>query len=617
MWFSGNDRKSSDHEEGSGMSSKVPPAVHKFLLGDQFNIKLSELGKLNRVASLALSSKEDGVVTKGFSLGIIPLSIILFLGYVAAEFVAYFVGLIPSDFYLALVGIDRSYFDRTMIKCVFLVLLSGWLLAFNNMTSELIRAKARLALTTYTQNIYIKKYTLSRVVLEKKIDNPDQRVTQDIDKLAQSFMTVVSNIIISPVLVVYYSVKTWKITEYVGPVACYVYFLIGVVVTMLLIPMVSSRVFRQERAEGNQHVLIRDKSEEISFYGGEQKVREEAQKSLKNLFRKQISVVYYGFPVSMAANFFSYMGSSLSYAIVAFPVFSGKYDDLSGAELASKISQSSFMAMYLIYTFTTIISVARDLADIVGYAARITSFWDELDILNSSIAPSWIHESVDETVQVVDISISTPSGVELVSNLSFSLKKGDHLIITGPNGYASIPSNDESPKVLFIPQKPYMVYGSLRDQIVYPYGQLVSNSNDDSQAKLVRVIKETGLSHLLKPEFHLGFINEEHMFLIEDFEGVINSGLEITHNSATWDSMLSPGEQQRLAIARILFWEPEFAFLDESTSSISSDAVASLYEKLLELNTTIISVSHNQNLIPYHKFQLELDSGISFKFHGV
>ncbi|OMJ22276.1 ABC transporter D family member 1 [Smittium culicis] len=216
----------------------------------QFNIKFGDVGKLYKVISIALSSKEKGVATEGMSLGIIPISILLFLGFIAGEFVAYFVGLVPSDFYLSLVGVDKKLFDKTMLKSAFLVLLSAVLVAVNNLFSGIVQAKSRLSLSSYTQNIYIKKHTLNKLVLEKKIDNPDQRITQDIDKLSASFMKVISQIFISPVLVVYYSVRTWKITGYIGPVSIYIFFVIGVILSRLLVPMISSKVFYQEKAEG-------------------------------------------------------------------------------------------------------------------------------------------------------------------------------------------------------------------------------------------------------------------------------------------------------------------------------------------------------------------------------
>ncbi|OMJ14523.1 ATP-binding cassette sub-family D member 4 [Smittium culicis] len=366
---------------------------------NQFNIKFGDIGKLYKVISISLSSKEKGVATEGLSLGIIPISILLFLGFIAGEFVAYFVGLVPSDFYLSLVGVDKKLFDKTMLKSAFLVLLSAVLVAVNNLFSGIVQAKSRLSLSSYTQNIYIKKHTLNKLVLEKKIDNPDQRITQDIDKLSASFMRVISQIFISPVLVVYYSVRTWKIT--------------------------------------GRHTFKAPTSNDF----------------IKSVLPRK----------------------------------------------SRRILQSSFISMYLIFTFTTILSTARDFADIVGFAARITSMWDELDKLNNDSEPDWIRRSDNDDIDIVGLSVATPTGAGLISNLNLHINKGENLIITGKNGsgktsllrvlngiwrptsgYVSVPFENGEPEVIFLPQRPYLVYGTLRDQILYPY---ISNGADIDQGK--------------------------------------------------------------------------------------------------------------------------------------
>ncbi|OMJ22275.1 ATP-binding cassette sub-family D member 4 [Smittium culicis] len=139
--------------------------------------------------------------------------------------------------------------------------------------------------------------------------------------------------------------------------------------------------------------------------------------------------------------------------------------------------------------------------------------------------------------------------------------------------------------------------------------------------KLIRILKDVGLAHLLKPEFHNAFVNEEHMILNNDIDSGYYSehetGLDIIHGSGTWETMLSPGEVQRLLLGRVLFWEPKYAILDESTSSLNSEMALEIYEKLSALNTTLISITHNDRLLQFHKLKLNLNSDTSYELTSI
>lgn len=92
-----------------------------------------------------------------------------------------------------------------------------------------------------------------------------------------------------------------------------------------------------------------------------------------------------------------------------------------------------------------------------------------------------------------------------------------------------------------------------------------------------------------------------------------------TNYSQKWNKLLSPGEQQRLVFARAFYWKPRFAILDEATSAMDKEMEDHLYKILIELGTTVISVSHHANVIDLHGIILRLDGqgGYTVEHHKV
>ena len=154
------------------------------------------------------------------------------------------------------------------------------------------------------------------------------------------------------------------------------------------------------------------------------------------------------------------------------------------------------------------------------------------------------------------------------------------------NGQGSI-ARPDTQEMLFLPQKPYMLLGSLRDQLLYP-----KRRRDLTDEDLIRVLAQVNLGDL--PERVGGFDVEKD-----------------------WASTLSLGEQQRLAFARILITQPRYAILDEATSALDVANEKLLYLQLQHLNTTYISVGHRPTLLAYHDLVLELQGNCAWQLWSV
>jgi ATP-binding cassette, subfamily D (ALD), peroxisomal long-chain fatty acid import protein len=202
--------------------------------------------------------------------------------------------------------------------------------------------------------------------------------------------------------------------------------------------------------------------------------------------------------------------------------------------------------------------------------------------------------------------IISPNGDVLVKALSFSLKQGDHLLVVGPNGcgksslfrilgglwpvYGGTVYKPPFSDIFYIPQRPYLSRGSLRQQITYPDGLRTMRAKGVTDNDLLGILKLLSLESLvtLYPE---GWDAE-----------------------AEWRDVLSGGLQQRVAMARLFYHRPRYAILDECTSSVTLETEKVMYDNAKALGITLMTVSHRRSLWKYHSHILQFDGQGHFVF---
>ena len=151
-------------------------------------------------------------------------------------------------------------------------------------------------------------------------------------------------------------------------------------------------------------------------------------------------------------------------------------------------------------------------------------------------------------------------------------------------GLVSRPRTVGTDGIMFLPQRPYLSVGTLRDQVIYPDGEIEMRDRGRRDIELKRVLEEARLGYL------------------PDREGGWDTRKE-------WKDVLSGGEKQRMAIARLLYHEPRYAFIDEGTSAVSSDVEGLLYERCKDKGITLITISTRASLKRYHTFNLNMGMG--------
>ena len=194
-----------------------------------------------------------------------------------------------------------------------------------------------------------------------------------------------------------------------------------------------------------------------------------------------------------------------------------------------------------------------------------------------------------------NVPILSPNGDILIQSMNFSIKPGMHLFITGPNGCGKSslfrilgelwpvfggrvykPAIDQ---IFYIPQRPYLPKGTLRDQIIYPHTIEQMRRKGVNEEDLQTILNEVKLEYLVSRECGWDSQND-------------------------WNDVLSGGEKQRVAMARLIYHKPIYAILDECTSAMSIDIESALYTYMKNEGITLITVSHRETLWKFHDYLL-------------
>jgi len=411
------------------------------------------------------------------------------------EVIVSFVGLIPSGFYQFLGEKNWNGFVRQTLNSVCIILAVAIVKSLKNYVSLVLNLTWRQLLTRAAHRLYYSGINYYRMnVFDKLVDNPDQRITRDINTLCEIYSMVAVKVVVSPFTISYYTYRAYAGTGWVGPTACFLFFIVGTVFNKLLMSPIVEWVVKQEQREGDfryKHMQIRSNAESLAFLRGARLEEMKSNQKLDILLKTKHQLYGKQLLLNLAVNIFSYMGSIISYLALAVAIFSGRYDDVSPSELSSIISQNAFVCMYLISTFSSLVDLSSSVTNLAGVTHRVAELLERLQQLDDQSDDidqpyEFKMNEGDEGCLLNAAAFRAPGcAEELVKDFNIHLRPGQSVLVTGNSSAGKtsllrilrglwsldrgsmVTNYAPGPRaVLFLPQKPYLTDGTLREQVI-------------------------------------------------------------------------------------------------------------------------------------------------------
>lgn len=433
-------------------------------------------------------------------------------------------------------------------------------------------------------------------------DNPDQRISEDVKlfvtmtlSLFLDFLKAVTTLLSFVAILYNLSGKLefdflgthWAIDGYLFWSAL-VYSIAGTWITHVVGKKLVELNYVQQRYEADfrfSMIRMREAAESVAFYNGEEReglvFKERFAKLLKNFWKlvnKQKELIWLGSGYGQIAIIFPF--------VVAMNRYLNKEFSLGGLmQVNSAFSRVQESLSFFVDAYSTI-------AEWQSVVMRLALFGRHMNRVVADAKDYHLEMEAGSVVQAEGLDVALPGGRVLIRDAHFTLNKGTNVLIKGlsgsgkstllraisgiwpyTNGKVIVPPREET---MFIPQKPYLPLGSLREVLTYPG----ASAEDDK----IRLMMERCC---------IAYLGDK------------------LDEVADWSHVLSVGEQQRVAFARALLIAPEWLFLDEATSALDEETEVVMYNNLQNYlpDTTVISVGHRSTLAAYHQVVLRIEKG--------
>ncbi len=502
------------------------------------------------------------------------------------------------EFYNALQNKDLPAFTHLILYFCGIAAVAILVAVYRLYLTQMLTIRWRRWLTEQHFDAWLQHKNFYRLEQRGYTDNPDQRLAEDLNSFTDSTLSLGLGLIRNVVSLVSFSVILWGVSgsiEIFGiEIPGYMFWaaLLYAMVGSWLVHLVARRLIglnnRQQRFEADLRfglVRIRENAESIALYSGEAN----EQQRLMTRFHSVWSNFWQLMRVQKRLTFFS---AGYSQIAIIFPLVVAAPRYFAGKIQLGDLMQINSAFGNVQESMSWFIDAYASLAAWRATCDRILSFRQALaegEALEK--APAIRRQTDAEELMLDDVQLSLADGRRLLEPTSLRITPGEHVLISGAsgsgkstllralsglwpfgNGALSLPDSS-----LFLPQKPYLPIGSLRGALSYP-----DPAECYPQERLEQVLRKCRLEHLVE------------RLDLEDH----------------WERVLSPGELQRLAIARALLVAPRWLFLDEATSALDEVDEAALYQLLVDElpDTSLISIGHRSSLKRFHGRQLRLEN---------
>lgn len=554
-------------------------------------------------------------------------------------------------------------FTRQILKWFAIAIPATFINSTIKYLESRIALNFRTRLVDHSYKLYFNNQSYYRVtVLDGRLENCSQRLTDDIETVANTVSHLYGQItkplfdILLMVIALANLTKSRNSNIITGPIVISIVVGISALILKVVSPRFGQLVAQEAEKKGYLrylHSRLVTNSEEVAFYGGHKVELAHLRSAYRVLVQhmRQMYGVKLWF-VMLEQFLMKYVWSGTGLIVVSLPILlakqgkfvdntneSSKVHSASGTALVASSDNIGERTQY----FTTaknlmitggnaverLMSSYKDIVELAGHTARVANMFTVLEEVSQAIyhktlvikkdnagngfaieyrgnqpipKGKFVYSQNNEII-LKDVPIVTPNCDVVCSSLTLELQPGEHLLITGPNGcgksslfrilaglWPIYGGELHTPKnsMFYIPQRPYMVIGNLRDQIIYPDTHVDMINKQVGEEDLQKIMRMVHLEHI---------VERDTFYTVKD-----------------WTDILSGGEKQRMAVARLFYHKPKYALLDECTSAISIDVEGEIYQAAIDLGITLLTITHRPTLWKFHTHILQFDGAGSWEF---
>ena len=558
---------------------------------------------VKRVVKLSMPyfNSEEKWTARGFLLTIVLLN--LGTVFMAVQFNEWY-----KVFYDALEKRDQPVFWTQLGRFSYLAFGAIIIAVYKFYMTQLLEMRWRKWMTAHYLERWLTNQTFYKLELlrfaasansETNTDNPDQRISEDVNQFTSATVSLSMGLLNSVVTLLSFIGILWALSgafsfslggsSYTIPGfmvwAAVVYCAVGSVLTHYIGRSQIKLNFFQQRYEADfRHhmVRVREYSESIALDKGEKVEATQLGNRFTTVLANYLKLLQAQKKLIWFTSFFGQAAVIFPFVVAAPRFFSGAIQLGELMQISSAFGQVQGSLSWFVDSYS-------GLASWRATTDRLTSFNDSMAaseaLAGQQAAPKKAADADANTLTASDLTLSLPNGKVLLEHAALTAREGDAILLNGPSGsgkstlfraFAGIwpfskgqiqmPAN-----AMFIPQHPYFPNGPLRDALAYP----------EPATKYDDAALQAALTDALLPQLANRLDDKE-----------------------AWGQMLSGGEQQRLAIARVLLKKPQWVFADEATSALDVEAENTLYKRLLSdvllAKGAIISIAHRPSVAAFH-----------------
>lgn len=508
-----------------------------------------------------------------------------------------------AEFYNALQSKDVHDFPNLLMQFSALAFAFIILAVYGRYLRQMLGFRWRQWLTDRFLGQWLGDRAFYRIERDRLADNPDQRITDDLQSFATTTLALSLDLLSTVVTLVSFITILWSLagalTISLGatPIAIPGYMVwaaaLYAVVGSLIIqkvghPLVSIN-YQQQRVEADFRfglIRVRENAEQIAFYDGEKTETGNAQNLFMRIRDNWWRVMKYTKRLTFVLSFYGQIAIIFPLVVAAPRYFAGAFSFGVLMQISSAFGTVSNSFSWFINSYSTLVEWRATVNRLREFKRVMRT-----SHLKESLSPATEHGGInlhyvdDAKLSTSSLKLALPNGNALATIGSVTIEPGSRWLVIGKSGSGKStfmralaglwPFGDgaiDAPvgaRMMFVPQTSYLPIGTLKAALTYP--ATADAFSDEACRDALRACR------------------------LEDY-------VDRLDETAHWTRVLSPGEQQRLAGARVLLHKPDFLFLDEATSALDADNEARLYHLFAERlpKAAIVSIAHRESLAAFH-----------------